>query len=43
MRRSRAGILSGLQFAVEEVLMFGMLVLVKHRLPSVFDRFTESM
>jgi len=38
-----AGILSGLQFAVEEVLMFGMLVLVKHRLPSVFDRFTESM
>ena len=37
-----AGILSGLQFTVEEVLMFGVLVLVKHRLPSVFGRFTES-
>ena len=36
-----AGLLSGLQFAVEEVLLFGVLVLVKHRLPSVFDRFVR--
>jgi hypothetical protein len=36
------GFLSGLQFAVEEVLLFGVLVLVKHRLPSVFDRFVRS-
>jgi|GEM_PF-3693676 len=34
-----AGFISGLQFAIEEVLLFGILVLVKHRLPSVFDRF----
>lgn len=37
-----AGFLSGLQFAVEEVLLFSVLVLVKHRLPSIFDRFTQS-
>ncbi len=37
-----AGFISGLQFAVEEVLLFGVLVLVKHRLPSIFDRFTQS-
>lgn len=30
------------QFAVEEVLLFGVLVLVKHRLPSTFDRFVRS-
>lgn len=35
------GLLGGLQFAVEEVLLFGVLVLVKHRLPSIFDRFVE--
>jgi hypothetical protein len=35
------GFLNGIQFAVEEVLLFGVLVLVKHRLPSVFDRFTQ--
>jgi hypothetical protein len=34
-----SGFLSGLQFAVEEVLLFGVLVLVKHRLPRIFDRF----
>ncbi len=33
------GLLSGVQFLVEEVLLFGVLVLVKHRLPSIFDRF----
>lgn len=33
------GLLSGFQFAVEEALLFGVLVLVKHRLPKVFDRF----
>ena len=35
------GFISGVQFAVEELLLFGVLVLVKHRLPSVFDRFTQ--
>lgn len=33
--------ISGAQFIVEEVLLFGVLVLVKHRLPRVFDRFTQ--
>jgi hypothetical protein len=37
-----AGFISGLQFAVEEVRLFGILVLVKHRLPSIFDRFVQS-
>lgn len=36
------GFIGGLQFAVEEILLFGVLVLVKHRLPSIFDRFTQS-
>ncbi len=36
-----AGFISGLQFAVEEVLLFGILVLVRHRLPSIFDRFIQ--
>jgi hypothetical protein len=35
------GIISGLQFAVEEVLLFVVLVVVKHRLPSIFDRFIQ--
>ena len=35
------GVLGGLQFAAEEVLLFGVLVLVKHRLPSIFDRFVQ--
>jgi hypothetical protein len=35
------GFISGTQFVVEEVLLFGVLVLVKHRLPRVFDRFTQ--
>lgn len=37
-----AGVISGLQFAVEEVLLFGVLVLVKHRLSSIFDRFIRT-
>ena len=37
-----AGFISGLQFAVEEVLLFGILVLVKHRLPAIFDRFVRT-
>ncbi len=37
-----AGFISGLQFAVEELLLFGILVVVKHRLPSIFDRFVRS-
>ena len=35
------GFLTGLQFVVEEVLLFGVLVLVKHRLPGVLDRFVR--
>ncbi len=35
------GFISGAQFIVEELLLFGVLVLVKHRLPSIFDRFTQ--
>ncbi len=35
------GFINGLQFAVEEVLLFGVLVLVKHRLPWIFDRFVQ--
>jgi hypothetical protein len=38
-----AGFISGHQSAVEEVLLFGVLVLVKHRLPSIFDRFVRSV
>jgi hypothetical protein len=37
-----AGFIGGLQFVVEEVLLFAVLVLVKHRLPSIFDRFIQS-
>lgn len=37
-----AGFISGLQFAIEEILLFGVLVLVKHRLPKIFDRFVRS-
>jgi hypothetical protein len=35
------GFISGAQFVVEELLLFAVLVLVKHRLPSIFDRFTQ--
>ena len=37
-----AGVISGIQFVVEEVLLFGVLVLVKHRFPSILDRFVKS-
>lgn len=36
-----AGVINGLQFAIEEALVFTVLVLVKHRLPSIFDGFVE--
>ncbi len=36
-----AGFITSLQFAVEEVLLFGILVLVKHRAPGIFDRFIQ--
>jgi hypothetical protein len=36
------GVLGGLQFLGEEVLLFGVLVLIKHRLPSLLDRFVRS-
>jgi hypothetical protein len=35
------GSINGVQFAIEEVLLFGVLVIVKHRLPSIFDRFIQ--
>lgn len=35
------GFISSMQFVVEELLLFGVLVLVKHRLPRVFDRFEQ--
>jgi hypothetical protein len=37
-----AGFITSLQFIVEECLLFGVLVFVKHRLPSIFDRFTRT-
>lgn len=37
-----AGFISGVQFAAEEMLLFAVLVVVKHRLPSIFDRFIQS-
>jgi hypothetical protein len=37
-----AGFITSLQFVVEECLLFGVLVIVKHRLPSIFDRFTQT-
>ena len=37
------GFISGTQFVVEKLLLFGVLVLVKHRLPLVFDRFTQQV
>ena len=36
-----AGAISGLFFVVEEVLLFFVLIVIKHRLPSVLDRFVE--
>lgn len=36
-----AGFIGGLQFVVEETLLFGVLVLVKHRLPTLFERFVR--
>jgi len=38
-----AGLIGGLQFAIEELLLAGVLVFVKHRLPSLFDRFVEDV
>jgi len=35
------GWVNGIQFLVEEVALFGVLVLVKHRLPSVFEPFVR--
>jgi hypothetical protein len=35
------GFISGTQFLVEELLVFVVLVFVKHRLPSFFEPFTR--
>ena len=37
-----AGAIDGLFFIIEEVLLFFVLVVVKHRVPSLLTRFTES-
>jgi hypothetical protein len=36
------GVIGGFQFAIEEVALFAILVLVKHRLPSLLDRFVQN-
>lgn len=36
------GVLGGLQFLAEELFLFGVLVVIKHRLPSILDRFVDS-
>lgn len=35
------GLLGNAQFLAEEILLFGVLVVIKHRLPAIFDRFTR--
>ena len=37
-----AGAIDGLFFVIEEVLLFFVLIVIKHRVPPVLDRFTES-
>ena len=36
------GLINGLFFVAEEVLLFIVLIVIKHKLPPVLDRFTES-
>ncbi len=36
------GAIDGLFFVIEEVLLFFVLIVVKHRVPSLLARFTES-
>ena len=36
------GAIDGLFFVIEEVLLFFVLVVVKHRVPSILGRFTQS-
>jgi len=36
-----AGAISGLFFVLEEILLFFVLIVIKHRLPAVLDRFVE--
>ena len=36
-----AGAIDGLFFVIEEVLLFVVLIVIKHRLPTVLDRFVE--
>ena len=36
-----AGAIDGLFFVIEEVLLFFVLIVIKHRLPAVLDRFVE--
>jgi hypothetical protein len=35
------GVLTSFQFVLEEAFLFGVLVVIKHRLPSIFDRFVR--
>ena len=36
-----AGAIDGLFFVIEELLLFFVLIVIKHRLPAVLDRFVE--
>ena len=36
------GLIDGLFFVAEEVLLFIVLIVIKHKLPPVLDRFTSS-
>ena len=38
-----AGVIDGLFFAIEEVLLFFVLIVVKHRMPPILDRFTRTI
>ena len=35
------GVISGLFFVIEEVLLFVVLIVIKHRMPPILGRFTE--
>ncbi len=37
-----AGAISGLFFVIEEILLFVVLIVIKHRIPSILGRFTEA-
>ena len=38
-----AGVIDGLFFAIEELLLFFVLIVIKHRMPPILDRFTRTV